>query len=207
MEKRYFLLGIGLLIIVCAVVLRLIAPHNRWTCVDGTWQKQGHPLTDKPSDICFDNFSVEKEAQVLSSLFADEESSSAPPQPLSSASTTVASSSVPVVRPTEKEVVLISPQTDELLRSPYRVYGRARGSWFFEGSLPVVLQTKEGELIVNTYAQAEEDWMTSDWVNFSVDLTFNNNDSREGVLIIKKDNPSGLPENEAELAFPVRLGY
>jgi hypothetical protein len=77
------------------------------------------------------------------------------------------------------------------------VTGRARGTWFFEASFPVVLTDSSGNVIAQTPAQAQSDWMTTDWVPFRATLTFPAQKSgQRGFLILKKDNPSGLPQYE-----------
>lgn len=198
MEKSNLWLIIGLIIIACALLLRVATPRNRWVCVEGEWQAQGKPSLPAPQKACFNPNSVESEIEVLSSLLKSPAASSTP----TSTPDTNFNSDKTLV---ESEVELISPQAGELLASPYKVQGRARGSWFFEASLPVVLKDTAGNILVETYGQAQSDWMTSDWVPFEANLVFSTSTEKMGELIIKKDNPSGLPENDAQVTYPVRL--
>jgi hypothetical protein len=198
MEKSNLWLIVGLIIIACALLLRVATPRNRWVCVEGEWRAQGKPSSPAPQKACFNPNSVESEIEVLSSILKPPTASSTP------TSTPVADSDSDKVL-TVAEVELISPQAGELLTSPYKVQGRARGSWFFEATLPIVLKDAAGNILVETYGQAQGDWMTSDWVPFEADLVFSTSTEKMGELIIKKDNPSGLPENEAQVAYPVRL--
>ncbi len=94
------------------------------------------------------------------------------------------------------------PLTDSLVSSPLEIKGRAPGSWFFEASLPVKLVDTAGNVIVQHYAQAQTDWMTSDYVPFISTLTFST-EASNGFLIIAKDNPSGLSEYDEEIKIPV----
>jgi spore germination protein GerM len=55
------------------------------------------------------------------------------------------------------------------------------------------------------YAQAQGDWMTTNFVPFSSTLTFSTPTTPTGILVLQKDNPSGLPENDAEIRIPVRF--
>lgn len=210
MQKQSLWLLVGLIIIVCALVLRLATPRNRWICEGGEWRAQGHPTASQPTTDCFDNLSIKPEIKALSELLENDKelattSEEKPRVMATSTVESVSSSTEEIVFINDIAVELISPQNDELLRSPYRVEGRAKGAWFFEATLPIVLKTASGITLLETYGQADEDWMTSDWVNFHADLSFVSNGEKMGVLIIKKDNPSGLPENEAEVSYPVRL--
>jgi hypothetical protein len=46
------------------------------------------------------------------------------------------------------------------------VLGRARGSWFFEGSFPVFLFDDLGQVIATAQALAESEWTTDEYVSF-----------------------------------------
>ncbi|KKW16492.1 MAG: hypothetical protein UY56_C0015G0003 [Parcubacteria group bacterium GW2011_GWA1_50_14] len=104
------------------------------------------------------------------------------------------------------EVVVAAPLPNEEIQSPLTVHGKARGTWFFEANLPVELLDADGNVVVQKGVQAEEDWMTADFVPFSVELTFAQPKTATGILRIKKDNPSGLPEHDASFDVPVRFG-
>jgi len=99
---------------------------------------------------------------------------------------------------------IVKPQANDLLISPYEVSGLAPGSWFFEASLPVKLLDDQGQEIVAVPAQALSDWMTSDLVPFTANLNFSTQ-ATSGYVVIKKDNPSGLPEYDDELPIPIRF--
>ncbi len=47
--------------------------------------------------------------------------------------------------------------------------------------------------------------MTTEFVSFSATLTFPLPDTTEGRLVFEKDNPSGLPEHDDQVSFPVRF--
>ena len=92
-----------------------------------------------------------------------------------------------------------------LIASPLHIEGEARGSWYFEASFPIQLLDANGKQLGVTTGQAQSDWMTPDLVPFQADLKFSTPTTTTGKLILKKDNPSGLPENEAEQIIPVRF--
>lgn len=97
-----------------------------------------------------------------------------------------------------------TPRANSVVKSPLLVRGKARGTWFFEASLPVQIQDSTGNVITTVPAQADGEWMTTDYVNFSVEIPFVTSDT-SGFLVIKKDNPSGLPENDDEVKIPVKF--
>lgn len=101
-----------------------------------------------------------------------------------------------------------TPRPNQTILSPLSITGEARGSWFFEASFPVVLTDWDGKIIAQGIAQAKSDWMTSEFVPFEATLTFTVDKtaySNKGSLILKKDNPSGLPEHDDALVIPITL--
>jgi len=106
----------------------------------------------------------------------------------------------------EEESALIkidNPKPNQAIESPLFVKGKARGSWYFEASFPVKLFDDNGFLLGARPAQALGDWMTEDFVDFSVTFPFAAPSTPTGRLVLEKDNPSGLPENADELIIPV----
>ena len=97
-----------------------------------------------------------------------------------------------------------SPRPNQEIESPLIIEGEARGYWFFEGDFPVVLTDWDGLIIAQGIAQAKGEWMTEDFVQFEARLEFEKPEySNKGTLILRKDNPSGLPENDDALEVPV----
>ncbi|HAI98280.1 TPA: hypothetical protein DCL30_01905 [Candidatus Peribacteria bacterium] len=102
------------------------------------------------------------------------------------------------------DLVIVSPLANAMVESPLTVSGKARGAWYFEGSFPVRLLDDQDTLLEETPAQAQGDWMTADYVPFTATLTFTTA-RKNGTLLLKKDNPSGLPENDRSVSIPVRF--
>jgi hypothetical protein len=48
--------------------------------------------------------------------------------------------------------------------------------------------------------------MTSDFVPFKAELKFSKPTTQTGTLILRKDNPSGLPQNDESVSIPVQFG-
>ena len=103
------------------------------------------------------------------------------------------------------EVDLLSPLSDTRVVSPLTLSGQARGNWFFEASFPIELVDANGKTLAKGIAQAQSDWMTEDFVPFQAILTWSatSTTATSGVLILKKDNPSGLPEHDGSFEVPV----
>jgi len=97
------------------------------------------------------------------------------------------------------------PQPNETIKSPLEIKGEARGYWFFEGDFPVKLLDENGQELGMAIAQAQSDWMTEDFVSFEASLEFQTPATNRGVLILEKDNPSGLPEHADELRIPIKF--
>lgn len=95
----------------------------------------------------------------------------------------------------------ISPNS--LIQSPLEITGQAR-LWYFEGSFPVALLDADGNTIAQGIATAQSDWMTSEFVPFKATLSWNTT-STSGVLMFKKDNPSGDPLRDETFQIPIRL--
>jgi len=92
-----------------------------------------------------------------------------------------------------------------LIKSPLEISGRARGSWFFEASFPIQLLDQKGAVLAQTVGQAQGDWMTTDLVPFVAELKFETPLGDTGILVFKRDNPSGLPQNDASFTLPIRF--
>jgi len=105
-------------------------------------------------------------------------------------------------------IQLYSPKPKQAIASPLKISGKARGTWFFEGDFPVILVDWDGRIIAESIAQAKSDWMTQDFVEFEATLEFEKPDtqvSNRGALILQKDNPSGLPQNDDALEIPIKF--
>jgi len=91
------------------------------------------------------------------------------------------------------------------IRSPLEISGKARGFWFFEASFPIKIYDANNKQLGVAVAQAQGEWMTEDFVTFEAVLYFDMPSTQNGTLVLQKDNPSGLPENEKELRIPIQF--
>ncbi|MFZ2151974.1 MAG: Gmad2 immunoglobulin-like domain-containing protein [Minisyncoccia bacterium] len=107
----------------------------------------------------------------------------------------------------KKDLIVVSaPVKDMVVSSPFVVSGKARGYWFFEASFPIELRDTKGNVLQTIVAQAQDEWMTTEFVPFTAQLIFTKPASpMPAVLVFKKDNPSGLPEHDDSIEIPIIL--
>jgi hypothetical protein len=98
-----------------------------------------------------------------------------------------------------------SPEPGQEVATPLTVEGSAPGTWFFEGSFPVRLLNRAGEVIGQGNASAKETWMTEKRVPFTAELTFSVSERQQGKLVLEKANPSGRAGKAERLEIPLQL--
>ncbi len=99
-------------------------------------------------------------------------------------------------------IQVTQPEPEIQISSPVTISGMAPGTWFFEGGLNITLHEIDGTEIGSTNATSSESWMTTEMIPFAATLEFET-EQNVGYLQINKANPSGLPENEQTLYWPV----
>ncbi len=114
--------------------------------------------------------------------------------------------SAPSDSPPDRTIRVASPKANEIVRSPLRVAGEARGTWYFEASFPVSLFDANGKRLVAAPAQAKGEWMTTDFVPFEAELRFSEPSTSTGFLLLREDDPSGGEGGPVEeVRIPVRF--
>lgn len=103
------------------------------------------------------------------------------------------------------KVQLDALKSGDKIASPVTITGKARGPWYFEASFPVELRDSNNLLLAQKPAQATSDWMTTNWVPFTVTLSFPTPATATGTLIFRKDNPSGEPINDDQFSIEVQF--
>jgi hypothetical protein len=105
-------------------------------------------------------------------------------------------------------IVPENPGPGDVVGKEFRVTGKARGNWYFEASFPIDVLDKGGKKIASGYAQAEGEWMTTEFVPFkSIVIKIPSTYIGPATLVLHKDNPSGLPENDASISYPIVIEY
>lgn len=133
-------------------------------------------------------------------LFATPAPAHAPTVATTTPATTPTSTSP---EPMHTKVTVNAPLPNATVGKTFSVSGNAPGPWYFEATFPIQVRDKDGNLLAATHADAQTDWMTTGLVPFQA--TVNITDSYKGpaTLILLKDNPSGLPENEDALEVSI----
>ena len=100
------------------------------------------------------------------------------------------------------------PYPGAVVGKEFRVTGEARGNWFFEASFPIEVVSPSGDIIAGSFATAQGEWMTKEFVPFMSEwIDLPSAYTGPATLIIRKDNPSGLPEHDASISFPIVVEY
>ncbi len=89
----------------------------------------------------------------------------------------------------------------------FSVIGKARGTWYFEASFPIEVLDERGDRLATGYAQAQGEWMTEDFVSFKGDIKIPESYTGPATLVLMNDNPSGLPERNRSISFPITIEY
>jgi hypothetical protein len=183
MKTRNIILIVVLAIILTAgitvAIIRFSSPEDTWLCQNGQWVKHGNPNVPQPSTPC-------PGAQINVNQLVNTNTNINQPQQ------------------NKIGIVVDKPKANEEITSGYTIEGQAAG-WYFEAGFPIKLLDASGKEIATTQAQAQSDWMTSDYVPFKATINFSVDKDQNGTLVFMKDNPSGLPENDQKYEMPVTL--
>lgn len=104
-------------------------------------------------------------------------------------------------------IIVDIPSPGAVTGKEFLVRGKARGTWFFEGSFPVVVIDTNGKILAEGPAKAQGDWMTTEFVPFTITIKAPESYVGEAMVLLKKDNPSGLEERDASISFPITIEY
>ncbi len=104
--------------------------------------------------------------------------------------------------PLHERVVVNAPVLGGTVGKTFTVTGEAPGNWYFEASFPVQVHDLDNNKVGQGIAQAQSGWMTTAQVPFTANITVNNY-TGPATLVLLRDNPSGLPENDDSLSIPI----
>lgn len=104
---------------------------------------------------------------------------------------------------TADDIRLDFPEPNATLGRTFTVTGAARGPWYFEASFPVQVVSNGGTILLDTFAEAQGDWMTEEFVAFSKEITVPEGYTGDAWLVLHRDNASGLPENDKSVSIPI----
>jgi hypothetical protein len=116
----------------------------------------------------------------------------------SSTSTTSGSSA-----PLSTQVSVSSPQSGATVAQTFTVSGQAPGGWFFEAQFPIQVRDPNDNVIGRATGQAQGDWQTTSLVSFTATIQIDASYHGPATLILLKDNPSGLPQNDDSVTVAI----
>jgi hypothetical protein len=180
------LIAVACLIIAAVIVLIglrfLGGDEDTWICTNNQWTKHGNPASPMPQTGCGEQDLFEIPATVQD-------------QPSATANETISIDDI---------INIKSLKPNDVISSPLEISGQARGEWFFEGVFPVKILDENDKIIVEGNAQAQGEWMTNNFVPFKAVLNFSKK-TGSGKVVIAKDNPSGLTQNDQKIEIPVQF--
>jgi hypothetical protein len=104
--------------------------------------------------------------------------------------------------PLHARIVVSSPQPGAAVGTTFTVSGEVPGNWSFEAQFPVQVRDKDNSKIGQTAARLKGNWMTTELVPFVAVVTVSNY-TGPATLVLLRDNPSELPENNDSLEIPI----
>ncbi|MFA5029606.1 MAG: DUF333 domain-containing protein [Patescibacteria group bacterium] len=220
LKKIVFIIFVIVVVVAGAIfsLMLLRGEEDTWICDDGQWVRHGSPSAPMPTKPCLtnDSGSINNNAGLANpaSVRCQEQGG----QLEIKDTETMGQVGICVFTDGSKceewayyrgecqkgnEIVVYGPNGNQEVSLPFIISGEARGNWFFEASLPVKIVDAQGKIISQASAQALSDWMTEGFVPFRAELTGTVSQRIDGFLVLEKDNPSGLPENAAEIRIPI----
>ena len=103
------------------------------------------------------------------------------------------------------DILVAQPLPGATIAHAFTLAGEARGSWYFEASFPIEVLDKDGNQIFESFVQAQGDWMTSEFVPFSMQIIIPGSYTGPALLVLHRDNASGLPEHDKSVSIPISI--
>lgn len=127
------------------------------------------------------------------------------PSPAPAATTTPAVSHTPPApaQPLSARVLVSSPRENATVGQTFSVEGKAPGSWFFEAQFPMQVRDAQDNVIGRATGSAQGEWQTEKLVTFKATMHIDESYHGPATLILMKDNPSGLPENDDSVTVSI----
>lgn len=216
-SKLIIIIGIVVIIIIIAFGLLIIRGNeDTWLCTSNGWVKHGSPSVPKPTEGCsMTNQNTNTGIANPASVNCEQKGGQ-----LQIVTTNTGQLGICQFADGSKceewayfrnecqignKVIVYSPLKNTEVTFPLTITGEARGTWYFEASFPVKIVDSANNIIAQTPAQAQGDWMTENFVPFTATLSGAATQRTEATLILQKDNPSGLPQNDESVSIPIIL--
>ena len=98
---------------------------------------------------------------------------------------------------------IYSPLKNSSISNPIAIIGKIPGDWSFEASFPIKLLNQNSQQIASTQGHLLGEWTTTSLVPFSAEITFSGSYSGLASIVLQKDNPSGLANNDDSITIQV----
>src|SRR5258708_17947617 len=72
---------------------------------------------------------------------------------------------VPIPAAGNPDIEITVPAPSQRVQNPIIIQGKARGTWFFEGSFPIKVVDANGKVLCTTTSKTTDNWMTTDFIN------------------------------------------
>lgn len=105
--------------------------------------------------------------------------------------------------PLSSRVLVTSPGKNAHVGHSFTVAGLAPGGWFFEAQFPTMVRSEDGSVVGRATASAQGEWMTEKQVTFTASMQIDVTYHGKATLVLLKDNPSGLPEQDDSVEIPI----
>lgn len=197
---KIFLIILAVIFILFSLRFIIGGSEDDWICVDQEWVKHGVPSAPKPETGCGDS-KINSFFDCANAGYPIMESY---PRQCRYSNNKVFVEEIGNELEKMDLIRIDYPRPNQIIESPLILEGEAVGFWFFEGDFPVILTDWDGLIIAQGYATAQGNWMTDEFVRFKAKIEFDQPELYDnGILILRKDNPSGLPENDDALEVPI----
>lgn len=123
--------------------------------------------------------------------------------PVPTTPATGSTSSPQTAAPLHAQVTVTTPTANATLSHSFEVAGTAPNQWFNEAVFPIQVRDPNDNLIGASQGQAQGDWTQPGLVTFTSHMTVDSTYEGPANLILLKDNPSGLPQNDDSVTVPI----
>lgn len=104
-------------------------------------------------------------------------------------------------------VVVDLPMPNSVVGKQFSIMGRARSVWFSDASFPITVFDKDGLVLTQGAAEAQGEWMTEEFVPFLFEARIPETYIGPATIVLKGGNPSGEPEQDRSVSFPITIEY
>ena len=124
------------------------------------------------------------------------------PAVFSNATTSVPKDQKPQL-PLSESVQVQTPGAGATVENTFTIAGSAPNSWYSEAVFPIQVRDVSDNVIGRGQGHAQSDWTIPGAVVFTSSITLDGIYKGAATLILMRDNPSGLPQNDDSVTIPI----